>query len=78
MIFRSLDFATDARVRANIAALENTTTILISQRASSLMNADKIFVLEDGKIAGAGKHGELYETCPLYREICDSQTRAEA
>ena len=74
----ALDFATDARVRANIAALENTTTILISQRASSLMNADKIFVLEDGKIAGAGKHGELYETCPLYREICDSQTRAEA
>ena len=74
----ALDFATDARVRANIAALENTTTILISQRASSIMNADKIFVLEDGKIAGTGRHGELYESCPLYREICDSQTRAEA
>ena len=42
------------------------------------MNADKIFVLEDGKIAGTGRHGELYESCPLYREICDSQTRAEA
>lgn len=74
----ALDFATDARVRANIAALENTTTILISQRASSIMNADKIFVLEDGKIAGTGRHDELYESCPLYREICDSQTRAEA
>ena len=72
----ALDFATDAKLRANIAALEDTTTILISQRASSIKNADVIYVMEDGKIAGRGKHEELYENCPLYREICDSQARA--
>ncbi len=74
----ALDFVTDAKVRANIASLENTTTIIISQRASSIMNADEIFVLEDGRIVGRGKHRELYENCGVYREICDSQTRAEA
>ena len=72
----ALDFATDAKLRANIAALEDTTTILISQRASSIKNADMIYVMEDGKIAGRGKHEELYKNCPLYREICDSQARA--
>ena len=73
----ALDFATDAALRANLAALEGVTTVLISQRASSIRNADAIFVLEDGRIAGKGTHGQLYETCGLYREICDSQTRAE-
>ena len=72
----ALDFATDAKVRANLAA-RGGTTILISQRASSLRNADQILVMEDGKIVGRGKHEELYETCGVYREICDSQTRAE-
>ena len=72
----ALDFATDARLRANIAALRDTTTVLISQRASSIRNADIIYVMEDGRIAGRGKHEELYENCPLYREICDSQARA--
>lgn len=72
----ALDFATDAKLRANIAALEDTTTILISQRASSIKNADMIYVMEDGKIAGRGKHEDLYKNCPLYREICDSQARA--
>ena len=42
------------------------------------MNADEIFVMEDGRIVGRGRHRELYETCGVYREICDSQTRAEA
>ena len=74
----ALDFATDAKLRANIAALENVTTVLISQRASSIRGADIIYVMEDGKIAGRGKHEELYEHCPLYREICDSQARAES
>ena len=72
----ALDFATDAKVRANLAALEGTTTVIISQRASSIRGADEILVLEDGRIAGRGKHEELYENCPLYREICDSQARA--
>lgn len=74
----ALDFATDAKVRANIAALEDVTTVIVSQRASSLRGADVIFVLEDGKLVGQGKHEQLYESCPLYREICDSQARAQA
>lgn len=72
----ALDFATDAKLRANIAALQDTTTVLISQRASSIKNADVIYVMEDGRVAGRGTHEELYENCPLYREICDSQARA--
>ena len=74
----ALDFATDAKVRAGIAALENVTTIIVSQRASSIRGADEIFVMEDGKIAGRGRHDELYKNCGLYREICDSQERADA
>ncbi len=73
----ALDFATDAKVRANIAALENVTTIIVSQRVSSIRSADIIFAMEDGRIAGSGRHEELYAECPLYREICDSQARAE-
>lgn len=74
----ALDFATDAKVRANLAALEGTTTVIISQRASSIRGADEILVLEDGRIARRGKHEELYANCGVYREICDSQARAEA
>ena len=71
----ALDFATDAAVRANIAKLQ-CTTFIVSQRASSLQAADTIFVLEDGKIVGSGTHEELYGTCALYTEICDSQARS--
>ena len=74
----ALDFTTDANVRKNIGALRDVTTILISQRASSIRNADTIYVLEDGKIVGQGKHDRLYAECALYREICDSQSRVEA
>ena len=74
----ALDFATDAKVRANIAALEDVTTVIVSQRASSLRGADVIFVLEDGKLVGQEQHEHLYENSPLYREICDSQARAQA
>lgn len=74
----ALDFATDAQVRKNIAALKDVTTVIISQRASSIRNADIIFVMEDGRIAGRGRHEELYENCPLYREICDSQSRVQS
>lgn len=72
----ALDFATDAKVRANIAALKDMTTIIVSQRVSSIRNADIIFVMEDGMIAGSGTHEKLYQECSLYREICDSQARA--
>lgn len=70
----ALDYATDARLREAIGRnCEDTTVIMVSQRASAVKNADQIIVLEDGKMVGIGKHDELYKTCNIYREICDSQ-----
>ena len=70
----ALDYATDARLREAISRnCEDTTVIMVSQRASAVKNADQIIVLEDGKMVGKGKHDELYKTCNIYREICDSQ-----
>ncbi len=54
------------------------TVILISQRAFSLSHADKILVLEDGGAAGYGTHEQLLQTCEVYREICNSQTKGGA
>ena len=51
--------------------------IIVSQRAGSVMQADKILVLDDGRIAGTGKHEELLESCEVYREIYDSQFKTE-
>lgn len=70
----ALDYATDARLRAELKARkEKMTTFIVSQRTSSIQFADQIFVLEDGRIVGAGTHRELLETCEVYREIYDSQ-----
>ena len=70
----ALDFATDARLRAAIhRETKGMTVFIVSQRASTIRRADKIVVLDDGRVAGIGKHEELYETCPVYREICLSQ-----
>ena len=70
----ALDYATDARLRATIRAAENPpTTFIVSQRAASVMHADKIIVLDDGAAVGIGTHEELLEACPVYREIYDSQ-----
>ena len=70
----ALDFATDARLRAAIhRETKGMTVFIVSQRASTIRRADKIVVLDDGHVAGIGKHEELYETCPVYREICLSQ-----
>ena len=74
----ALDFATDARLRK--ALTEDTgemTVFLVSQRASSIMHADRILVLEDGILAGYGTHKELMENCPVYQEICYSQLTKE-
>ena len=49
------------------------TVFIVSQRASTIRRADKIVVLDDGRVAGVGRHDELFETCPVYREICLSQ-----
>lgn len=70
----ALDMATDARLRKAVAALEyRPTTFIISQRCASVMGADLILVLDDGKVVGKGKHGELMENCEVYREIWESQ-----
>ena len=68
----ALDYATDAALRKEIKQLQ-TTLIIVSQRASSVRDADKIIVLDDGKAVGIGTHTELMETCEVYREIYYSQ-----
>ncbi len=70
----ALDYATDARLRMAIADLDPKPTVLIvSQRAASILYADLIIVMDDGKIVGQGTHEQLLENCPVYREIYDSQ-----
>ncbi len=70
----ALDFATEAKMRKEIYNLDyNPTIFIVSQRASSVMSADKIIVLDDGMIAGIGNHNQLLESCDVYKEIYNSQ-----
>ena len=70
----ALDFATDAALRQAIAGLPGDMTVfIVSQRTASLMQADRILVLDDGQLVGNGTHGELLKTCAVYREIHESQ-----
>lgn len=70
----ALDYKTDSRLRHMITAkYQQTTTILVAQRISSIMSLDNILVLDDGQIIGQGTHEELLESCPLYREIYEVQ-----
>ena len=70
----ALDFATDAALRSAIRGMRDDLTVfIVSQRAASIQYADQIIVLEDGRIAGAGIHAELLESCPAYQEIYYSQ-----
>ena len=70
----ALDYRTDARLRQALRErYPGVTTIVAAQRVSSIMGADLILVLEDGRITGAGRHGELLERCPVYRDIYQSQ-----
>ena len=73
--FSALDFATEKALREELLNLENTTLIIVTQRCASIMNADKIIVLEDGEIAGQGTHKELLKSCDTYKEICLSQLK---
>ena len=74
----ALDLATEAKLRKAIAEKTRDMTVFISsQRVSSIRNADKIIILEDGEIAGIGTHEQLYENCEVYREICRSQMYEE-
>ncbi len=70
----ALDFATDAKLRKALSGLKNTSTIfIVSQRTSSIQQADKILVLDDGQLVGMGSHEELLKDCDVYKEIYDSQ-----
>lgn len=69
----ALDYKTDSELRAAIKSNINATTILITQRISTVLNADCILVIEDGKMVGLGTHSELSKTCPLYQELIQLQ-----
>ena len=74
----ALDFATDARLRKAIKEnTDNMTVFLVSQRVSTIRNADHILVLDDGKIAGIGTHLQLLKENQVYKEICASQMVGE-
>lgn len=74
----ALDFATDAALRKAIKRLSyNPTVFIVSQRTASIMHADKIIVLDDGRAVGAGTHSQLLEDCEVYREIHESQFKKE-
>lgn len=76
--FSALDFKTDAKLRKNIKEkLGNVTTLIVAQRISTIMHADKIVVLEDGKVVGIGTHKELMKKCKVYKEIATSQLSKE-
>jgi ATP-binding cassette, subfamily B, multidrug efflux pump len=76
--FSALDLATDAHLRAAlIPVIEDAVTVIVAQRVSTIMRADQILVIEDGKQVGLGSHHELLETCPTYAEIVASQLSGE-
>jgi ATP-binding cassette, subfamily B, multidrug efflux pump len=76
--FSALDFATDSRLRAALRAETTTATVfIVSQRIGTVMNADRIIVLDEGRVAGIGRHAELLSTCAVYREIAESQASLE-
>ena len=72
--FSALDYLTDAQLRKGLSTLQ-MTTIIVSQRTTSVQNADKILVLDEGKAVGQGTHESLLKECALYREIYESQTK---
>lgn len=75
----ALDYATDAKLRKALKEMEGDTTVfIVSQRASSLMHADKIIVLDDGLVVGIGTHEQLLERCEIYQEIYYSQYEKKA
>ena len=74
--FSALDFKTDAALRkALVTETKDAAVLIIAQRVSTIQNADQIIVLHEGRMAGIGKHDKLLKTCPVYREIYESQTK---
>ena len=76
--FSALDFATDAKLRAALRdETGDATVFVVAQRISTVINADRIIVLDNGRVAGVGTHAELLETNEIYREIVASQVSLE-
>ena len=76
--FSALDYKTDVKLRKTLREkMQDTTTIIVSQRIATILNADKIIVMNEGKVVGIGKHQELLKTCPTYLEIAESQLSEE-
>ena len=76
--FSALDFKTDSKLRENIRKnMKDKTLFIVAQRVGTIMNADKIIVIDKGKIVGMGKHKELLNNCKVYQEICTSQLSKE-
>lgn len=73
--FSALDFATEKALRTELLNLKDITYIVVTQRCSTIMSADKILVLEDGRLEGEGTHKQLLKTCSAYKEICLSQLK---
>lgn len=77
--FSALDMKTDRQLRQNLKEnIGDATVIMVAQRVSTIMDADRILVVDDGQIVGNGTHGELLKSCPLYREIAEIQLGKEA
>ena len=76
--FSALDYKTDVTLRKTLREkMQDTTTIIVAQRIATILNADKIIVMNEGKVVGIGKHQELLKTCPTYLEIAESQLSEE-
>ena len=71
----ALDLLTDKTIRSNIANLKDMTKVIVSQRVSTIQNADFILVLEGGQVVGQGKHDDLLKNCPIYKEIYETQVK---
>lgn len=77
--FSALDMKTDQTLRRNLkGSTGDAAIIMVAQRISTILDADRILVVDDGQIIGQGTHKELLDTCPLYREIAEIQLGKEA
>ena len=76
--FSALDYKTDAKLRKNLKEkMSDSTILIVAQRIGTIMNADKIIVLDEGKMVGIGTHKELLQTCEVYKQIATSQLSEE-
>jgi len=76
--FSALDFKTDAALRKALAdEVKDAAVLIIAQRISTIMNAEQIIVLEEGRVAGIGNHDFLMQTCPVYQDIAKSQMKGD-